>query len=97
MYFVYLLYSKWPNAAHFGPKWPTYSPTPMNDPKNKPLAGMTRIKVTVPTSVAEYYERRANDYGGSVSAAAAPVLCAMARGEIKQGFTQEPGADFRPK
>jgi len=57
-----------------------------------------RIRVTVPKSVASFYEARGASFGASASAAAAPVLCAMARGEIQQpGFVQQPNTDLRPR
>lgn len=60
--------------------------------------GTERIRITVPCDVARYYEQQAERYGQSASAAAAPVLCALARGEITQGgFTQQPGTDLRPR
>jgi hypothetical protein len=65
----------------------------MSDPK-KPLAnGVKYLKVAVPQEVAEYYEKRATQFATSISAAASPVLCAQARGEIRQDFTQQPGSD----
>lgn len=68
----------------------------MSKDKASPTA-TTRIRVTVPVDVADYYEKRGQVFGAGASAAAAPVLCAMARGEIKQGdFTQQPGTDLRP-
>lgn len=69
----------------------------MSKDKAAPL-GTVRIRVTVPTDVAEYYEKRGQSFGYGASAAAAPVLCAQARGQIQQGgFVQQPGADLRPK
>ncbi len=52
---------------------------------------MRVIKVTVPEDVADFYDREAHYYGGSKSAAAAPVLIARARGDIRQEFVQAPG------
>jgi hypothetical protein len=59
-------------------------------PKRIP-AGMTVLKVTVPIEVSNFYDQQVQKYGGNRSAVAAPVLCAYARGEIKLGFTQQPG------
>lgn len=69
----------------------------MTDRKHRIPPGMKRLTVTVPETVADYYEQRGLSYGTSTSSAAAPVLCAMARGEIRQGFTQQPGGDMRPR
>ena len=69
----------------------------MSERKNRIPAGMKRISVTVPIYVADFFDTRATNYGGSVSAAAGPVLCAFARGEIRQDFTQQPGTDTRPR
>ena len=59
--------------------------------------GMKRISVTVPEAVADYYQKQGASYGTSTSSAAAPVLCAMARGEIKQTFGYQPGTELRPR
>lgn len=59
----------------------------MSDRHKGPPTGTKVIKATVPLDVADYFEAQARRYGSSVSAAAAPVLCAMARGEIRQDFT----------
>jgi len=62
--------------------------------QKKPLVGGARtIKVSLPDAVANYYESQARHYNTSVSAAASPVLCALAYGEIKNEFTKQPGAD----
>lgn len=58
---------------------------------------MRVVKCRVPEDVAEYFEARANYYGVAVQAATGPVLTAMARGEIRQEFTQQPGTDTRPR
>lgn len=55
------------------------------------------VRANVPAEVAEYYEAKARQYGGSVSAAVGPVLCAHARGEIVVQFVQRPGTDIRPR
>lgn len=65
----------------------------MSNPKKSIPAGMKSIKVTVPEEVADYYASRAQSYGTSVSAAASPVLCAQARGEIRNDFVKQPGAE----
>jgi PIN domain nuclease of toxin-antitoxin system len=57
---------------------------------------MRQLKVNLPEEVAQFYQDRARHYGIAVQAVTAPVLCAMARGEIKQEFTKQPGAEFRP-
>ena len=70
----------------------------MSNKKEEPLPGTERIRVTVPTDVARYFEGLGQRFGVSASAAAAPVLCAAARGEIRQGeFMQQPGTDTRPR
>jgi hypothetical protein len=66
----------------------------MSERKNRIPAGMKSIKVTVPEDVAHYYEGRAHNYGTSISAAASPVLCAQARGEIRSDFVKQLGADI---
>lgn len=66
------------------------------DKKTTPNPAATRkIKVTVPEDVADFYDRQGQRVGGSLSGAASPVLCAYARGEIRQDFTQQPGTDLR--
>lgn len=70
----------------------------MSDPKKPIASGVKYLRIGVPTEVAEYYEKRASSYATSVSAAASPVLCAQARGEIRQDFTQQAGGDaIRPR
>lgn len=59
--------------------------------------GMRQVKITLPEDVIHYYEGIANDFGGSRSGAMSPVLCAKAYGIIRDDFTQQPGADLRPK
>ena len=58
---------------------------------------MKQLKVNLPEDVAQYFEDRARYYGIAVQAVTAPVLCAMARGEIRNDFTQQPGTDLRPR
>ncbi len=65
--------------------------------KSKLAPGTERIRVTVPSDVARYFEAQSKRYAVSVSACAGPLLCAAARGEIQQTFTQARGADLRPK
>ena len=65
--------------------------------EDKKTAGVQCLKVYVPVDVADHFEQQARRYNTSVSAAAGPVLCAMARGEIRQDFTQLPGTDTRPR
>jgi hypothetical protein len=67
----------------------------MSEPK-KPT-GVRSIRVYVPGDVADHYQAQAALYNTSISAAASPVLCAMARGEIRQDFSQRPGTDVRPR
>lgn len=70
----------------------------MSTKKTSMPAGVRHLKVTVPAEVAEYYEKRATTYATSLSAAVSPVLCAQARGEILQHFTQQGGSDvMRPR
>jgi hypothetical protein len=65
----------------------------MSKTRARIIAGNQQIKVTVPADVAQYFESQAARYGCTTSAAAAPVLCAMARGEIQRPpFAQQPGA-----
>ena len=58
---------------------------------------MKRISVTLPEDVVDYYQRQGVNTGTSASAAAAPVLCAKARDEIKQMFFCQPGTELRPR
>lgn len=60
-------------------------------------AGVRCLKVYVPADVADHFEQQAQSYNTSVSAAASPVLCAYARGEIRQDFSRQPGTDTRPR
>lgn len=69
----------------------------MNTPRKHAPSSARSIKVTVPVDVADYFERQAQRYSTSLSAAASPVLCAHARGEISTGFTVLPSVDLRPR
>ena len=61
-----------------------------------PTSRTERIRIAVPAEVARYYEAQARRYGIAASAAAAPVLCAQGRGEIKNEFTSTKPETARP-
>lgn len=58
---------------------------------------MDTLRAAVPGETGEWFRATAAREGISVQAVLAPVLNAYARGEIRQEFTQQPGADTRPR
>lgn len=71
----------------------------MNEPqKGKPaLVGTEPAKFYLPATTMAALRREAAMEGCAVTHIAGRVLNAYARGEIKHGFTQEPGPDNRQK
>lgn len=64
--------------------------------KHKPL-GMDTLRAAVPGETGQWFRDKAAREGIPLQAVLAPVLNAYARGEITQGFSQQPGTDTRPR
>lgn len=57
--------------------------------------GPDSLRISVPAETGDWYRQQAAREGIPLQAVLAPVLNAYARGEIRQGFTQQPGDTAR--
>lgn len=69
------------------PQRDPYSPDPMTGSPNEAAKGMDFLKVAVPAATAQWFRDKAATEGVSQQSLIAPVLNAVARGEIASSFS----------